>query len=334
MASKHQGLGKGLAALMQEEEEIQNTQVGLGLQDAGEFDFAPSKVSSKSSAKVEVKTVLPQGISSDENGTLWVDPNLLKPNPHQPRQYFDEEKLAELTESVRMEGVLSPIIIEDAEDGMFFIIAGERRTRAARAAGLERVPVQLRKYSDARKLEVALVENIQRTDLNPVEEAVAYAQIMSLEGISQEQVAQKVGKNRSTVANAIRLLKLPEDMQRALASGSITSGHARALLSVVNPQDQRVLYGRIMGQGLSVRQSESQAKELNEGGRVKSNKVVKPQSEDRDPNYIKMEEKLRDHFGTKVQMKGDFDKGSICIDYYNRDDLDRIYTIIVGEDSL
>lgn len=330
MASKHQGLGKGLAALMQEEEDIQNTSAGIGLKESGEFDFAPAKVS----AKVEVKTILPAGISSDENGTLWVDPNLLKPNPHQPRQYFDEEKLAELTESVRMEGVLSPIIIEDAEDGMFFIIAGERRTRAARAAGLERVPVQLRKYSDARKLEVALVENIQRTDLNPVEEAVAYAQIMSLEGISQEQVAQKVGKNRSTVANAIRLLKLPEDMQRALASGSITSGHARALLSVVNPADQRVLYGRIMGQGLSVRQSESQAKELNEGGRIKSGqKPSKPQQEERDPNYVAMEEKLRNHFGTKVQMKGDFDKGSISIDYYNRDDLDRIYTIIIGDEE-
>lgn len=326
MASKHQGLGKGLAALMQEEEEIQNPALGMEVVESGQLEFTP--------AKVEVKTILPAGISSDENGTLWVDPNLLKPNPHQPRQYFDEEKLAELTESVRIEGVLSPIIIEDAEDGMFFIIAGERRTRAARAAGLERVPVQLRKYSDARKLEVALVENIQRTDLNPVEEAVAYAQIMQLEGISQEQVAQKVGKNRSTVANAIRLLKLPEDIQRALASGSITSGHARALLSVVNPADQRVLYGRIMGQGLSVRQSESQAKELNEGGRASApKKSAASTKEERDPNYVAMEEKLRNHFGTKVQMKGDFDKGSISIEYYNRDDLDRVYNIILGDNN-
>ncbi len=282
---------------------------------------------------IDIHSKLPAGITADENGTLWVDPKLLKPNPRQPRQYFDEEKLAELTESVRNEGVLSPIIIEDAEDGTFYIIAGERRTRASKAAGLEKVPVQLRKYSDSRKLEVALIENIQRTDLNPVEEAQAYYQLMELESITQDDVARRVGKNRSTVANSIRLLKLPEDMLHALASGTISSGHARSLLSVINPADQRVLFGRIVGQGLSVRQAEQQARELNEGGRAGKNnpKPTKYGYDKRDPNFVDMEQKFIEKFGTKVQLRGDFSKGSIVIDYFSSDDLDRIYNIILGD---
>jgi ParB family chromosome partitioning protein len=173
--AKSKRLGKGLAALMSETEEIASSEI--------------------QSQPVAVKSKLPDGISADENGTLWVDPKKLKPNPFQPRHFFDQEKLEELAENVKQEGILSPIIIEDAGDGSFYIIAGERRTRASIAAGLEKVPVQLRKYSDSRKLEVALIENIQRTDLNPVEEAQAYYQLMELENITQEEVAKKVGKN-------------------------------------------------------------------------------------------------------------------------------------------
>ncbi len=285
--------------------------------------------STKKSSTPSPKTKLPKGIISDDNGTLWVDPNLLKPNPRQPRHYFDEEKLAELTESVKQEGILSPIIIEDADDGSFYIIAGERRTRAARAAGLEKVPVQLRKYSDSRKLEVALIENIQRTDLNPVEEAQAYYQLMELEDITQEQVAQRVGKKRSTVANSMRLLKLPSDMLESLASGKITPGHARALLSVVNQSDQRVLFDRITRDEISVRESESIAQSFNGGGRAaKAQGTEKKSTDKRDPNYIDIEQKIRDALGTKVVMKGDFDKGTITINYFTKDDLDRIYNVI------
>ena len=308
MAKQTSRLGKGLNALMQEAE-----------------------VSEPAVKKTNVKTKLPKGIDADENGTLWVNPNLLKPNPWQPRTFFDEEKLAELTESVRQEGVLSPIIIEDAEDGTFYIIAGERRTRAARAAGLEKVPVQLRKYSDSRKLEVALIENIQRTDLNPVEEAQAYVQLMELENITQEQVAQRVGKNRSTVANSMRLLKLPKDMLDSLASGKITPGHARALLSVVNQSDQRVLFERMVNQDISVRESERMAQTFNGGGRAAKSSVDKKTVDGRDPNYIDIEQKFRDALGTKVVMKGDFEKGTITVNYFTKDDLDRIYNVIVKE---
>ena len=307
MAKQSQRLGKGLNALMKEAE-------------------AEEPVTVKTTQ--EVKTKLPEGITLDENGTLWVNPNLLKPNPRQPRHFFDEEKLAELTESVKQEGILSPIIIEDAEDGTFYIIAGERRTRAAKAAGLEKVPVQLRKYSDSRKLEVALIENIQRTDLNPVEEAQAYYQLMELENITQEQVAQRVGKNRSTVANSMRLLKLPNEMLDSLASGAITSGHARALLSVLNPPDQKVLFDRMINQGISVRESERIAQSFNAGSRASKKTPASSPIDNRDPNYIDIEQKFIDALGTKVVMKGDFEKGTITINYFNKEDLDRIYNVI------
>lgn len=276
---------------------------------------------------------LPTGISSDENGTLWVDPALLKPNPRQPRTYFDDEKLAELTESVRNEGILSPVIIEDANDGTFFIIAGERRTRAAKAAGLKKIPVQLRKYSEQRKLEVALIENIQRTDLNALEEAQAYYDLMELGNLTQDQVAERVGKNRSTVANCLRLLKLPEDIQKALVTDSISSGHARAILSLENDSDKRILFGKIIGQGLSVRQSENIAKEMKSGISSVAKTDLKPEPK-KDPNLAALEQKLIERLGTKVQLKGGFSKGTISINYFSSEDLDRIFNLIVLDANL
>lgn len=325
-----QRLGRGLGSLMEEveEEDAYNFQNKTESNSSTNSSNTNSESSSQNAESgVKVKSNLPKGITSDENGTLWLDINLLKPNPRQPRQYFNEEDLAELTESVKSEGVLQAITVEDAGDGTFYIIAGERRTRAAKAAGLEKVPVQLRKFSDVRKLEVALIENIQRTDLNPVEEAQAYYKLMELSGITQEEVAKRVGKNRSTVANCLRLLKLPEDMQRALIEGTLTSGHARALLSVENQTEQRILFGKIQGQGLSVRQAESYAHELNE--KTNSLKPTNKKFSTRDPNYVELENKLIETLGTKVNLKGNFNKGSIEIKYFSSEDLDRIFNLIV-----
>ena len=342
--AKKSGLGKGLDAYFSDQDQAEEyisgivnaTQVAGSSQAESEETAAPVTTTSQeraSSAKPAAKAEasnLPKGISVDENGTLWVDPALLKPNPRQPRKYFDEEKLAELTESIKKEGIVETIVIQDSGDGSFEIIAGERRTRAARAAGLEKVPVQLKKYSNSQKLRVALIENIHRSDLNPVEEAQAYAEIMQTDGLTQDQVAESVGKKRSTVANSLRLLKLPNDMLNALAAGSISPGHARALLSVLNPADQKLLFNRITKQGLSVRQCEQQATDLNGGKRAsKSIQAPKVAEDTRDPNYIAIEQKFRDMLGTKVQMKGSFDKGSITIEYYNQADLDRIYNVIV-----
>ena len=274
-----------------------------------------------------VKTNLPAGIEQDEFGKLWINPELLRPNPYQPRQEFDPEQLKELSDSIKENGVIQPVTIEDAKDGTFYIIAGERRTRASRLAGLEKIPVQLSAFSDQKKLEVALIENIQRADLNPVEEARAYYKLMELGGLKQEEVAQKVGKNRATVANAIRLLKLPEDIQNALVSGQITAGHARALLMVKDKMNMHILFGKIVGQGLSVHQKEVMASEINNPQpKIKKNDGAK--SLTRDPDLIDVETQLIQKLGTKVQIKGSYEKGSIEISYFSKDDFNRLFDFI------
>lgn len=282
------------------------------------------------SVKAEVnsaKISLPAGIEQDEMGRLWVNPELLRPNPYQPRQEFDEEQLKELADSIKENGVIQPVTIEDAKDGSFYIIAGERRTRASRLAGLAKIPVQLSAFSDQKKLEVALIENIQRADLNPVEEARAYYKLMELGGLKQEEVAQKVGKNRATVANAVRLLKLPEDIQNALIDGKITAGHARALLMVKDKMNMQVLFGKIVGQGLSVHQSEVMAAEIN-NPQPKPKKSETEKATARDPDLVDVETQLIQKLGTKVQIKGTYEKGSIEISYFSKDDFNRLFDFI------
>ena len=195
------------------------------------------------------------------------------------------------------------------------------------------ISVQLRKYSEQRKLEVALIENIQRTDLNALEEAQAYYDLMELGNLTQDQVAERVGKNRSTVANCLRLLKLPEDIQKALVTDSISSGHARAILSLENDSDKRILFGKIIGQGLSVRQSENIAKEMKSGISSVAKTDLKPEPK-KDPNLAALEQKLIERLGTKVQLKGGFSKGTISINYFSSEDLDRIFNLIVPDANL
>lgn len=322
MAKK--GLGRGLDALM-----------GSAPVETKK-SAADSKIDSKTEKKTTLKpktsssVSLPEGIESDANGTLWVDPKKLKPNPHQPRTTFSEEQLNELADSIREHGVLQPVTIEDAKDGSFYIIAGERRTRASLIVGLEKIPVQLKKYSDEKKLEIALIENIQRADLNAIEEAQAYYKLMELSGLTQDDVAKRVGKQRSTVANALRLLKLPEDMQDSLTNGQISAGHARAILSVDSPANQRTLFGKIVGETLSVRKAEELAKSLNEGRIVKKDKPTAGSTEDnRDPDIIALEQKFINALGTKVSLKGNLNRGSLVIDFFSRTDLDRIYDILI-----
>lgn len=301
--AKTGGLGRGLGALLDES-------------DAAERDQNPDTA--------------PRGAGTE----LFINPSLLKPNPHQPRREFDEGALHELADSIREHGIIQPIIVEETGDGSYFIIAGERRTRAARLAGLAAVPVIVKKFSDERKLEVALIENIQRENLNPVEEAQAYHKLMTLGNLSQEEAATRVGKSRSAVANSLRLLKLPEDMQSSLASGQITSGHARAILSVLNPADQRILFGRIVGNGLSVRDTERMAAELNGGSRAGNAPTETPKKKEtdagKDLELRALEQRFIDALGTKVAVKGSMSRGSIEISFFSRDDLDRIYGLING----
>ena len=304
------GLGKGLSALLPAE---------------GKLPTEGKLPSKEISTKEEEKPAL---VSRDKpaGGEIFIAPEKLKANPSQPRKDFDETELAELADSIKQQGIIQPIIAEDAGDGSYIIIAGERRTRAARLAGLAEVPVILRKYSDEKRMVVSLIENIQRANLNPIEEASAYRQLMELEGLSQDEVAAKVGKNRATVANALRLLKLPREMQESIRKNELSPGHARAVLSVSGARAQETLFGEILKKGLSVREAEKRAAAL--GSRNK--KSEKAKNRFRAPELDAMEEKFITRLGTKVVINGDLNKGTIVIDYYSMEDLDRLYEILGG----
>lgn len=317
------GLGKGLGALLSENQAAKEE---VDLSVAGGIHNLKVKTTSKSDN-------IPDVIEVDENGGLWLDPALLKPNPKQPRTEFKQKELEELCDSIKENGILQPIVIEQAGEKEFYIIAGERRTRASKMAGLTKVPVVLRKFDEQQKLEMALIENIQRSDLNPIEEATAYYNLVQMGDLTQDEVAKKVGKNRSTVANAIRLLKLPEDIQKALINGQLSSGHARALLSVKTDSDMRVLFGKIIGSGLSVREAESMAEQYNNGGRATLKKKSKGVNK-KDPDIALFEQKLKNLFGVRdVNFKGTIDKGSIEIGFSSKNDFDRIYDVLIGQDN-
>jgi ParB family chromosome partitioning protein len=253
------------------------------------------------------------------------------PNPNQPRKEFSEDSLKELADSIKAKGILQPILVEEKSGGGYLIIAGERRWRAAALAGLEEIPVKIVSYSEEEKLEIALIENIQRDDLTPIEEARAYRELMSASGLGQEELAVKLGKPRSTLANALRLLKLPADMQDALNRRELSPGHARAILSVVNPADMHILFQRITGRGLSVRDAEAMAADLNKGVRS----AAPPSRPDaypkkRQPELRDMEQKLLDILGTRVCITGNGKKGNIEISYLSMDDLTRLFEILTG----
>lgn len=305
--AKQLGLGKGLGALLDEY-----------------YDEEPAKNAQNSSAE-NVSGANDAGTNSVKTVAI----SALKPNPYQPREEFTQEALSELADSIREHGIIQPPTVEACGDGTYYIIAGERRTRAAQLAGLKEIPVILQTFSDEEKLEIALIENIQRENLNPIEEARAYMRIMQLKNISQEEVAKRVGKNRSTVANALRLLKLPEDMQSAVYNGTITAGHARALLSVLNPSDQRILFARIVGTGMSVRDAESSATELNGGARASARPKEKVPSK-KNADIAFLEEQFLEVLGTKTTIKGTLDKGVVQIEFYSKEDLDRLYNLFTG----
>ena len=306
MAAKR-GLGKGLSALLPSDNPADNY-------PADEHNVSRQKaISGEPGAK-------------KESGEIFIALEKLKANPNQPRKDFDKTELAELADSIRQQGIIQPIIAEDAGDGTYTIIAGERRARAAQLAGLSKAPAVLRKYSDEKRMVVSLIENIQRADLNPIEEASAYRKLMELAGLSQEEVAARVGKNRATVANSLRLLKLPGEMQDSIRKNELSAGHARAVLSVSPAKAQETLFREILKKGLSVREAEKRASAL--GKENKKSKKTSPRR--REAELAAMEEKFITRLGTKVVINGDLKKGNIVIDYYSMEDLDRLYEIFGG----
>ena len=254
----------------------------------------------------------------------------LSPNPYQPRRKFDAEALAELADSIKAHGVLQPIVVRK-KDGAYQIIAGERRWRAAKAAGLSTIPALVKQMDDSSMMQVALIENLQREDLNPIEEAVAYRKLMDEFGLTQEELSTAVGKSRPVIANAVGLLNLPQQVQDQLAEGRITAGHARCLLTLPGAQLQTSLADRIVKDGLNVRQTEQLVRRLTENVSRKQNGRRRGRS---DPDAALLAGRLSERLGTKVKLTGTPHKGVIQIEFYAAEDLDRILEIILTAETV
>lgn len=251
---------------------------------------------------------------------------LIQPNPNQPRREFDEQALEELADSIREIGLIQPITVRDMADGSYVIIAGERRWRACQMAGMQQIPAYVRTVDDENMMEMALVENIQREDLNPLEIALAYQHLLEQYGLTQERLSEKVGKNRSTVTNYLRLLKLPAEIQLALENRELDMGHARALLSLDSPSLQMKVYAEIKRQGLSVRKVEELVKELAEGGTVNADgKKLRAPGTRLSSEYVALRDGLSALFNTKVQFTcTDKGRGKISIPFANENELERL----------
>lgn len=264
-----------------------------------------------------------------ENGNkefVTVATAFVEPNRKQPRKHFDEEELSALSESVKRYGVLQPITVKDEKNGFYTIIAGERRWRAAKMAGLSEVPVRIVEFSSLEELEVSLIENLQRTDLDPVEEAMGYKRLMEEHSLTQEEVSKKVGKSRSAVANALRILALPEKVRELLIEKKISAGHAKAVLMVNDSKKQELLAERIVSEGLSVRSAESIAAMLNS----EKEKKAPSKKHEKTPEVKDLEKSLSDSLGTKVLLEEKKKGGKIEIEYYDKDQLEAIIGYLKG----
>ncbi|MCX6641181.1 MAG: ParB/RepB/Spo0J family partition protein [bacterium] len=247
-------------------------------------------------------------------------------NPQQPRTHFDQEALADLAASIKVKGVVQPIIVRRVKDGLFELIAGERRLRAAKMAGLERIPVFIAEVGDGSEaLELALIENLQREDLNSLEQADGFQRLAKEYGLTQEDISEKVGKSRAAVANTLRLLNLPRDVQASLRAGEITAGHARAILSFDDRERQVALWKKIIKEGLSVRKAEQAAKNLMSPSAAAETEIRRP------THLLQIEERLRNILGTHVRLHYKKGKGgSIEIEYYSDEDLERLIELMEG----
>ena len=298
----NRGLGRGLSALFSDTEEAyENAAKSFTRENAQEFP-------------------------EDIKGLIEVDIDLVKPNPNQPRKHFDEDALNELAASIKKHGLIMPIVVNNMIGGQYMIIAGERRYRAAKIAGKKQIPVVIRSYTDREIKEISLIENLQREDLNPIEAANAMKQLMDEYKLTQEELAERIGKSRPAVTNTLRLLSLSREVIELVASGKLSAGHARALITLPADAQYKLAIDAIKD-GLSVRDIErsvreyfSSAEELDEK-REKKKMQVSLELKD-------MIERMKHTFKTKVSLIGNDRKGRIYIDYYNTDDLDRISEII------
>lgn len=297
------GLGRGLSSLIPQNKTTTRTP-------------RKSLLKTESESYIEANPEMALKVVREEEGdrVREVAIDAIVPNPHQPRRFFSEEKLRELADSIKEKGVLQPLVVTE-KNGEYELIAGERRLRASKLAGLTKVPVIVRKYEDQDKLEWAIIENIQRHNLSALEEARAYRKLADDFGLSQEAIARKMGKSRSSVANTIRLLALPLEVQRAIEEEKISEGHAKALLSVDNPEKQRALFERILKENLTVREVEEQSRSLATPVRSHSRTLTQ------DPQLKAIEDELHEVLGTKVRVVKQGAGAKVTIECYSKDDL-------------
>lgn len=260
----------------------------------------------------------------DENAIKEIKISQIEPNKNQPRKRFDKEKLVALSESIKENGLIQPIIVTKSDDDRYTIVAGERRWRAAKLAGLTAVPSIVKEYTEKTVAEVALIENLQREDLNPIEEALGYKELSEKYFLKQEEISKIVGKSRSAIANAMRLLSLEDEIQSKIISGDISEGHARAALSLDGFELRNFLVSQIIENGLNVRQAEVLAKQLQKGTKKKK----KREPDVYDIELERIQNKLSSNLGTKVTISHGQKKGKIEIEYYGNEDLDRILNLI------
>lgn len=319
MAVKKKGLGRGLDALFPEKQK--NTEsVTSNKEKSDEKIIENKEIKENESTSSKEKAEIPSG------SEVMVKISKVSPNREQPRKRFDEDTLVELSESIKQYGIIQPILVSGKKDykgeEYYEIIAGERRWRAARMAGLKEVPVIVKEFNDQEIVEISLIENIQREDLNPIEEAQAYKRLMDEYHLKQDEVAEKVSRSRTAVANSTRLLKLDERVQDMLINDMISAGHARALLAIVNQDMQYEIAMKLFDEKMSVRETEILVKRLTEPS--KSKKTVIKNTAD-DAIYESLEEKLKGIIGTKVFIRRKRNhKGKIEIEYYSQDELERI----------
>ena len=300
MAAKKSGLGRGLDALFPEKT-VHSKQEEKPVQKAVSADDKKEK-------------------ETAENGIKTVKISKVEPNREQPRKKFDEDALLELSESIKQYGVLQPLLVSDKKD-YYEIIAGERRWRAAKTAGLKEVPVIIKEFSDQETVEISLIENIQREDLNPVEEAQAYKRLIDEFQLKQDEIADRVAKSRTAVTNSLRLLKLDPRVQDMVVNEMLTAGHARAILGITDPDMQEMVASKVFDNKLSVRETEELVRKILKPSKKKE-KVSNPAE---DAVYESLEEKMKGITGTRVFIRRKKNnKGKIEIEYYSRDDLERI----------
>ena len=267
--------------------------------------------------------LIPQGPDAGQRGVLEIELSRIIPDGHQPRKTFHDESLAELANSIKASGVIQPIIVRKADGGGYGLIAGERRYRASMMAGLKKIPAIVKDVSPAEALELALIENIQREDLNPIETAEAYGRLVKEFDMTQDSVADRVGKERSTVANFLRLLTLPVDIKKDLALGSLSMGHAKAILSVEPAARQLALRREILSRGLSVREAETCARRMKAPGHIVNVKKKEPS-----PQIVMLEDELKRSLGTKVHIKAKGKGGAIEIEYYSAEEFERLLELL------